>query len=188
MRNHVQCYMTHFNHEVPSELDNTGRGNNILTYDESIQGAKKLGIFDTKYTIWHQSPLTSPWRKSRSCRAQFLRKFRLFAPNGNFSQILPSRAIFAQICDIAKRNFSQSSQILQFARNLCEDMYVFPLKFAFSVLGWRAINFCANWAPYSYQRNIHLTHNTTDSMCFMQTLLILQRTRLYYGYRTVFLK
>jgi len=43
--------MTHFNHEVPSELDNTGRGNNILTYDESIQGAKKLGIFDTKYTI-----------------------------------------------------------------------------------------------------------------------------------------
>jgi len=29
---------------------------------------------------------------------------------------------------------------------LREDIYVFPLKFAFSVLGWRAINFCANLA------------------------------------------
>jgi len=29
--------------------------------------------------------------------------------------------------------------------------------------------------PYSYQHKIHLTHNTTDSMCFMQTLLIIQR-------------
>ena len=72
--------------------------------------------------------------------------------------------------------------------NLCEDIYIFPLKFAFSVLGWRAVNFCTNWALCSYQCIIHLTHNTTDSMCFMQTLLIIQRTRLYYGYRTVFLK
>jgi len=93
-----------------------------------------------------------------------------------------------QICDLAEHNFSQSLQILQFVRNLCKDIYVFLLKFAFSVVGWRAINFCANWAPYSYQHKIHLTHNTTDAMCFMQTLLIIQRTRLYYGYRTVFLK
>jgi len=32
--------------------------------------------------------------------------------------------------------------------NLCEDIHVFPLKFTFSALGWRAINFCANWDPY----------------------------------------
>jgi len=43
-------------------------------------------------------------------------------------------AIFAQICDLVERNFSQSSQILQCARNLREDIYVFPLKFTFSVL------------------------------------------------------
>jgi len=74
--------------------------------------------------------------------AQFLRKFCLFAQNRNFSQILPWCAIFAQIYDLAE----QSSQILQFARNLHEDIYVFPLKFAFSVLGWHALNFCINWA------------------------------------------
>jgi len=60
----------------------------------------------------------NPLRKSRSCGAQFLRKFRLFTQNRNFSQILPWRTIFAQICDLAERNFSQGSQILQFVRNL----------------------------------------------------------------------
>jgi len=64
-----------------------------------------------------------------------------------FPQISPFRAIFAQICDLAQRSFSQSLQISQLARNLREDIInVFPLKFAFSVLGWRGINFCANWA------------------------------------------
>jgi len=111
-----------------------------------------------------------------------------FRAKSQFSQILPWRTIFAQICDLVERNFSQSLQILQLARNFREDIYVFLLKFAFSVLGWCTINFCANWAPYSYQCKIHLTHNTTDSVCFMQTLLIIQRTPLYYGYRTVFLK
>ena len=43
-----------------------------------------------------------------------------------FLQILPWRAIFAQICDLEERN-------------LREDIYVFPLKFAFSVLGWHTV-------------------------------------------------
>jgi len=129
--------------------------------------------------------LYSPWRKSRSCGTQFLRKFRLSAENHTFSQILPWRAIFAKICDLAEHSFF--CKVRKFC-NLREDIYIFPLKFAFSVLGWRAVNFCTNWALCSYQCIIHLTHNTTDSMCFMQTLLIIQRTRLYYGYRTVFLK
>jgi len=38
------------------------------------------------------------------------------------------------------------------------------------------------------QNSPKLTHHTTEGMCFMQTLLIIQRTRLHYGYRTVFLK
>jgi len=68
--------------------------------------------------------ITSPWRKSRSCGVQFLHKFRLFTHNCNFSQILPWCAIFAQICDLAELNFSQSSLILQFVRRyLC-----FPAK------------------------------------------------------------
>jgi len=73
-----------------------------------------------------------------------LRKFHLFTQNRNFSQILPRRAIFAQICDLAERNFLQNSQILQFA-HIC-------------------------------------------SAVLAQILLIIQRTRLYNGYRTVVLK
>jgi len=49
-----------------------------------------------------------------------------------------------QLCDLAERNFSQNSQILQFARNF--------------------------------------------SAILAEILLIIQRTRLYYGYRTVFVK
>jgi len=52
----------------------------------------------------------------------FCANFAFSRKIANFSQILPWRAIFAQICDLAERNFSQSSQILQFARNLREDI------------------------------------------------------------------
>jgi len=104
-----------------------------------------------------------------------------FRAKSHFLQILDWTAIFAQICDLAERNFSQ---VLQCARRyLC-----FPAKDRIFCAGLarKSINFCANWALYSYQRKIHLTHNTT--VCFMQILLIIQKTRLYYGYRTVFLK
>jgi len=37
----------------------------------------------------------------------------------------------------------QSTVFCKFC-NLREDIYIFPLKFAFSVLGWRAVNFCTN--------------------------------------------
>ena len=52
-----------------------------------------------------------------------------------FLQVLPRRAIFAQICDLAEHNFSQSSQILQFARRYLR----FPAKVRI---------FCAGLARY----------------------------------------
>jgi len=59
--------------------------------------------------------------------AQFLRKF-----------VTLRSVIFRKVCKFCN------------LRAICTKLFnVFPLKFAFSVLGWRAINFCANWAPYS---------------------------------------
>jgi len=82
-----------------------------------------------KVIIWPLLTVLSPWRKSRSCGAQFLRKFDLFAQNRNFFwQISPLRAIFAQIWDLMERKFS--TKVRKFC-NLTEDIYVFPRKFAF---------------------------------------------------------
>jgi len=89
-----------------------------------VQSLKKIAIL--RGTIFAQ---ISPFR----AKSQFFANFAL-ARN------------FSQICDLAGPIFSRSSQILQFARNLREGIYVFPLKFTFSVLGWRTINFCTNWA------------------------------------------
>jgi len=95
--------------------------------------------------------------------AQFLRKFRLFAQNHNFF------ANFALAC------------------NFCTNLRPWGAQFARRYLRFptKVCIFCAGLA-YSYQRKIHLAHNT--AVCFMQILLIIQRTRLYYGYHTVFLK
>jgi len=99
--------------------------------------------------------------------------------------------------DLAGRNFCANfafSRKIAIFRKLQGNLRVrrylcFPAKVRiFCGGGWHAINFCSNWAPYSYLRKIHLTHNTTDSMCFMQTLLIIQRTQLYCGYHTLFIK
>ena len=51
-------------------------------------------------------------KKITILRAQFLCKFRHFAQNRNFC------ANLGKFAELAKRNFSQNSQILQFAHNL----------------------------------------------------------------------
>jgi len=58
-------------------------------------------------------------------------------------------AIFRKFCLGAQflRKFATlRSAIFRKFCNLREDIFVFPLKFTFSVLGWCAIKFCANWA------------------------------------------
>jgi len=141
---------------------------------------KLLGCCEkvTHYTVPEEN---RDFAGSNFCAAQFLR-------GTIFAQILPFRAKSQFFANFAlERNFCANLRLAErnfFAKfanfAICAKIpiYVFPLKFAFSVLGWLAINFCANWAPYSYQCKIHLTHNTTDSMCFVQTLLIIQRTQL----------
>jgi len=64
--------------------------------------------------------LASPGRKVRSCGAQIL-PFR--AKSQFFANFALASNFFSQICDLAGRNFSQSSQILQFARKLHKDIY-----------------------------------------------------------------
>ena len=105
--------------------------------------------FGIRKTIWpvKVQVMSSPWRKSRSCGAQFLRKFRPFVQNRNFLQIFAlTRNFCAYLRPCGVQFFAKFLRILQFPRNLREHIYVFPLMFAFSVLGWLAINFCTNWA------------------------------------------
>jgi len=125
------------------------------------------------YTAAACRPITSGQRRGAHFAArQSLNKIAILRGSIFAHKII----IFCEFCLGAQflRKFATLwSAVFCKVRKFCnlrdrEDIYVFPLKIAFSVLGWHAINFCANWAPYSYQCKIHLTLNTTDSMCFMQ--------------------
>ena len=87
----------------------------------TIQSLKKIAIL--RGAIFVQ---ISPFRT----KSQFFANFAL-ARNFLRKFVTLRSAIFRKVCKFC---------------NLREDTYVFPLKFAFFVLGWCAINFCANWA------------------------------------------
>ena len=122
----------------------------------------------------------SPRRKSRSCGAQFLRKFRLFAQTRDFRkfclgvQFLRKFATLRSAIFHKVRKFCNLCAICaQFVRRYLCFHVVFTLKFALSVMGWCAIN-SANWAKIGLKLGysvrilwrltckIHLTQNTTD--------------------------
>jgi len=125
------------------------------------------------FTLGHQISMLL----SLLCIIQSLEKIAILRGAIFFANLRPCRAqFFAKFA-----NFAICLKIFR--------AYVFPLKFAFSVIcAGLARKFAQIGLRTVNQHKIHLTHNATDSMCFMQTLLIIQRTRLYYGYHNVFLK
>jgi len=71
--------------------------------------------------LLHGTLIVSPWRKLWSCGAQFLRTFRLFARNRNFSQILPWCTIFRKFATLRSAIFRRVHKFC----NLCAKMFTF---------------------------------------------------------------